>query len=54
MKKYLLMTLASALILSACGPKKASDPLADSGRTQRTENLLTNLMAYGDSGVYMF
>lgn len=45
---------ALCLTMAACGPKKASDPLADSGRTQRTENLLTNLMAYGDSGVYMF
>lgn len=35
-------------------PKKANDPLAESGRTQRTENLLTNLKAYGDSGIYLF
>jgi mannan endo-1,4-beta-mannosidase len=42
--------------MAACGhnPQKADDPLADSGRTQRTENLLTKLKALGDSTVYMF
>ena len=34
--------------------RKADDPLADTGRTQRTENLLTNLKVLGDSGVYLF
>ncbi len=55
MKHYLsITTMVAALALTACGPKKANDPLAESGRTQRTENLLTNLKAYGDSGIYLF
>ena len=33
---------------------RAEDPLADSGRTQRTETLLTNLKQLGDSSVYLF
>lgn len=46
----------AALLTAACGnnEKKADDPLADSGRTQRTENLLENLKAIGDSTVYLF
>lgn len=54
MKKYAAIALA-ALTLTACGKKhKADDPLAESGRTQRTENLLINLKAIGDSTTYMF
>ena len=55
MKKILLLATA-ALLTAACGnnEKKADDPLADSGRTQRTENLLENLKAIGDSTVYLF
>ena len=55
MKKILLMA-AAALLAVGCGnsEKKADDPLADSGRTQRTENLLANLKALGDSSVYLF
>ena len=47
---------ATLLLTVACGNKeqKADDPLADSGRTQRTENLLSNLKALGDSAVYLF
>ena len=53
-KKYLTVFIA-ALLVAACGNKnKADDPLADSGRTQRTENMLENLKAMGDSAVYMF
>lgn len=33
---------------------RTEDPLADSGRTQRTETLLTNLKQLGDSSVYLF
>lgn len=33
---------------------RAEDPLADSGRTQRTETLLTNLKQLGDSSMYLF
>ena len=54
MKHYIILTTA-ALLLTACSNKKNSnDPLADSGRTQLTENLLTNLKALSDSAVYMF
>lgn len=55
MKKILIMATA-ALLMAGCGnsEKKADDPLADSGRTQRTENLLANLIALGDSSVYLF
>ena len=53
-KKFLTFFIA-ALLIAACGNKnKAEDPLADSGRTQRTENLLSNLIAMGDSSVYLF
>ena len=53
--KYTLI-IAAALALCSCGGNqhKASDPLADSGRTARTEQLLENLKALGDSAVYMF
>ncbi len=45
----------AALLFTACGEKnKADDPLADSGRTQRTENMLKNLVQIGDSSVYLF
>ena len=55
MKKNLFI-IAAALVLASCGGnhQKADDPLADSGRTQRTENLLHNLIALGDSAVYLF
>ena len=55
MKNYILLSLAILTIVS-CGSNqhKADDPLADSGRTQRTENLLMNLKELGDSGVYLF
>jgi mannan endo-1,4-beta-mannosidase len=48
--------IAAALVLASCGGNQhqADDPLADSGRTQRTENLLHNLKALGDSAVYLF
>ena len=48
--------IAAALALCSCGGNqhKASDPLADSGRTARTEQLSENLKALGDSSVYLF
>ena len=56
MMKHLLIITAAAILVMSCSSKsqKADDPLADSGRTQRTENLLTNLIALGDSSVYLF
>ncbi len=55
MRKYLSI-IAAALVIASCGGNKhkADDPLADSGRTQRTENLLNNLKLLGDSAVYLF
>lgn len=56
MMKQLLIITAAAILVMSCSSKsqKADDPLADSGRTQRTEDLLTNLKALGDSSVYLF
>lgn len=52
--QMMILTVAAVCITACHGNHKADDPLADSGRTQRTENLLNNLIALGDSGVYMF
>jgi len=51
-----LTITTAALLVVGCSEKKtkAADPLADSGRTQRTENLLQSLKSLGDSSVYMF
>jgi mannan endo-1,4-beta-mannosidase len=51
-----LYIIAAALVIASCSGNqhKADDPLADSGRTQRTENLLSNLKELGDSAVYLF
>ena len=51
-----LSIIAAALVIASCGGNqhKADDPLADSGRTQRAENLLSNLKQLGDSAVYLF
>ena len=38
------------MITTSCDKKKADDPLAESGRTQRTENLLANLKATAEKG----
>ena len=55
MKQYIIAATTALMVIS-CGNKeqRADDPLADSGRTLRTENLLTNLKLTGDSTVYMF
>lgn len=54
--KKLIVLFAAALALSSCGGshQKADDPIGDSGRTLRTENLLANLLALGDSSVWLF
>lgn len=58
MIKKLLYIVAGALALStivACNRhKKADDPLAETGRTQRTENLLANMRLQADSVGYMY
>ena len=38
------------MLTASCDKKKADDPLADTGRTQRTENLLANLKAKAEKG----
>ena len=44
MKKIIILSLVASFMLTmSCSKKKADDPLAESGRTQRTENLLANL-----------
>ena len=50
------LIIAAALALSSCGGnrQKAADPIADSGRTARTEQLSANLRALGDSTVCLF
>lgn len=55
MKQYLTI-IAAALVLASCSGNqpKADDLLADTGRTQRTENLLTNLKLQGEKGFYLF
>lgn len=53
MKHYHTLLLLLLLTLISCGKKKASDPLADTGRTQRTENLLINLREITAKG-YLF
>ena len=57
MKKLFLMAIAMcAMLTTGCNNKeadKATDPLAESGRTQRTENLLANLKAMPQTG-YMY
>jgi len=53
--KSIIWMAAATLLLTACERKhQADDPLGDSGKTQRTENLLSNLTALGNSGVYLF
>ena len=50
-----MITFAAALTIGCNSNKpKVNEPLADSGRTERTENMLENLKQLGDSGVYMF
>ena len=51
MKKIIILSLVTSLMLTmSCSKKKADDPLAESGRTQRTENLLAHLHAISANG----
>ena len=54
-RKILIMAAATLLFIGCKGnnDNNADDPLAASGRTQRTENLLTNLKAQAQRG-YMY
>lgn len=51
--KKLTLLIIVALAVVSCKKNKADDPLADTGRTQRTENLLANLKRMAADG-YMF
>lgn len=51
--KKLTLLIMVALAVVSCRKHKADDPLADTGRTQRTENLLANLKRMAADG-YMF
>lgn len=42
------------LVLCACGSKRSHDPLGESGRTTRTENLLAHLKQQADTAGYLF
>ena len=51
MKKIILsLAMAAAIITSCNSAKTVDDPLAESGRTQRTENLLANLREISATG----
>ena len=51
MKKIIILSLVASFMLTmSCSKKKADDPLAESGRTQRTENLLANLREISANG----
>lgn len=52
-KTIVFAMLVSAIAFVSCGQDKADDPLADTGRTQRTENLLENMKRQTETG-YMF
>ena len=50
MKKIILSLAMAAAIISCNSSKTVDDPLAESGRTQRTENLLANLKSISEKG----
>ena len=53
--KSVLLIISVITMITACGRNgKADDPIGESGKTVRTENMLANLKAQADSGVYMF
>ena len=54
-RKILIVAAAASLFIGCKGNSgnKAEDPLAASGRTQRTENLLKNLKSQAQKG-YMY
>jgi len=55
MKLYKTLILAAmAVSIVACKKENPNDPIADTGRTQRTENLLANLIHQADTAGYMY
>lgn len=54
-KVFWLMSAVLALLSASCDEKQQDiDPMADSGRTQRTENLLTSLKEMASQEKFMF
>lgn len=51
MKLKHLVSLVAIVLLASCGEKKAKDDLADTGRTERTETLLTHIKQITSKGV---
>ena len=54
MKKLITLIVADLLIAACSNKQNPKEPMAETGRTQRTENLLANLRALCDSAVFMF
>ncbi len=53
--KHITTLFAAALLTAACSNhQKPAEPMADTGRTQRTENLLSALGRTADGGHYLF
>jgi mannan endo-1,4-beta-mannosidase len=48
-----LFPLFLLVLVAACGNSYKNDPLGDSGRTQRTEHLLTNLAVQADTAGFL-
>lgn len=53
MKRPIVIVIV-LLLMMACGQKNNNDLLADSGRTERTENLLASMKKIAAEGNYMF
>lgn len=49
-KIIILFLVATVMLTNSCSKKKADDPIAESGRTQRTENLLAHLRTISANG----
>ena len=54
MKKMILLAATVAMLTACNDKKKSAEPLADSGRTVRTEALLSSLKQMAQDGQYMF
>ncbi|MBQ9667647.1 MAG: beta-mannosidase [Prevotella sp.] len=54
MKKLILLAATVAMLTACNDKKKSAEPLADSGRTVRTEALLSSLKQMAQDGQYMF
>ena len=54
MRKTLLLTVAMVLIVTSGNSQSQNDPLSATGRTVRTENLLTSLKRMAAEGKFMF